>query len=128
MTKGTTRNTKPVKRGLVTISIVVPPKNNSKLRNATDTCDPTTDCNNVVSVVKRDKTSPTRVVSKNWESRLRTCPNTSRRMSATTFSPIQETRKNRAYVAAVNITIITIICLYSSKLCRCVHCRIGLAG
>ncbi len=95
-TSGTTRKTNPVRRGLVTISMVVPPRNSSILRSATETCDPTTDCNNVVSVVRRDMTSPMRVVSKNPGLRESTWLKTSRLISATTFSPIQETRKNRA--------------------------------
>ncbi len=50
---------------LVTASITMPPTNRNTLRSAIDMLVPTTVWISVVSVVRRDSTSPVCVVSKN---------------------------------------------------------------
>ena len=50
---------------LVTNSMTRPPENSSVLRSASEMLVPTTVWISVVSVVRRDSTSPVRVVSKN---------------------------------------------------------------
>jgi len=50
---------------LVTNSMTRPPTNSSVLRSASEMLVPTTVWISVVSVVRRDSTSPVRVVSKN---------------------------------------------------------------
>ncbi len=92
-TSGSIRNTYSVRRMLVMSSITKPPMNSSELRRNWLTELPTTFCSNVVSVVRRLSRSPVRVVSKNTVSIDRILAKTSRRMSATTRSPIHETRR-----------------------------------
>ena len=91
-TTGTTRNTRPVSTGLVTNSMTMPPSRLRALRSAMDADEPITVCKSVVSVVRRDKTSPVLVVSKKPACRVITRSNTAWRKSATTRSPSQETR------------------------------------
>ena len=54
----------PASQALVTSIMVMPPINMTKLRNAIDMLEPTKVCTKVVSLVKRDKTSPVCRVSK----------------------------------------------------------------
>jgi hypothetical protein len=63
-TRGTTARTSKVSLGLVTNSITMPPMISSALRSAMETEEPTTTCSKVVSVVRRETTSPVRVISK----------------------------------------------------------------
>ena len=62
-TSGTTRNTSPVSRALVTASNTVPPTSMIAFRSAIETEVPTTICRTLVSVVRRDRISPVRVTS-----------------------------------------------------------------
>ncbi len=64
----------------------------SELRSATDRLLPTTFWISVVSVVRRDSSSPLLVTSKNDGDRPSTWRNTAVRRSATTRSPSQDTR------------------------------------
>ena len=61
-------------------------------RRMMDRFTPEMDCTSVVSVVRRDSTSPTRVVSKNSGSMCTTRRYTAARRSAITRSPTQVTR------------------------------------
>ncbi len=63
-TSGTTASTSKVSFGLVMNSMTAPPMISSALRSAIETDEPTTTCSSVVSVVRRDTTSPVRVISK----------------------------------------------------------------
>ncbi len=63
MITGTSTTISPVSFGLVMASMISPPTSRSMLRRATEALEPTTDCRMVVSVVRRDRTSPVRVVS-----------------------------------------------------------------
>ncbi len=80
-----------VRRGLVMNSITRPPMNSSVLRSASEMLVPTIAWISVVSVVRRDSTSPVRVVSKNSGLWRTTCRYTALRMSAVTRSPSHET-------------------------------------
>ena len=71
-TSGTTTRTKPVSRGLVTTSSATPPTTSSRLRSAWVTLAPITVWMTLVSVVRRDSTSPVRVTSKKPGERWRT--------------------------------------------------------
>ncbi len=90
-TAGTKTMTIRASLGLVTTSMTKPPTSSSRLRMATEAEEPITTCKSVVSVVMRERMSPTRVVSKNAGSRVSTWAKTSLRISATTRSPSQET-------------------------------------
>ncbi len=61
------------------------------LRSANEALEPITTSSSEVSLVRREITSPVRVTSKNPGDRSSRWPNTARRMSAVTRSPIQET-------------------------------------
>ena len=63
-TSGTTTSTKPVSRGLVTTSRTRPPSTSRRLRSACVTLEPITVWITLVSVVRRERTSPVRVTSK----------------------------------------------------------------
>ena len=71
-TSGTTTRMKPVSRGLVTTSRARPPTTSSRLRSAWVTLAPITVWMTLVSVVRRDSTSPVRVTSKKPGERWRT--------------------------------------------------------
>ncbi|MCY1547237.1 hypothetical protein D9M68_832810 [compost metagenome] len=53
----------PLSFGLVTTSSTLPPISMITLRNAIDSDEPITDCNSVVSAVKRDWISELRLLS-----------------------------------------------------------------
>ena len=63
-TSGTQATTTKVSFKLVNNSIASPPINISTLRSAIENDEPIIDCSNVVSVVKRDISSPLRFSSK----------------------------------------------------------------
>ena len=87
----TARKRTRVRSALVAFIITIAPSDVTMLRSAKDADEPMTVCTSVVSVVRRDSTSPVCVVSKNsglWRS---TCANTAWRRSAVTRSPIQVT-------------------------------------
>ena len=71
ITSGTVTRTRPVSFGLVMKSIVKPPIIMSRLRKAIETLEPTAVWISVVSVVRRERTSPVRVTSKKAGLRLR---------------------------------------------------------
>ena len=91
-TTGTISTTKPVSVGLVTMSMALAPRNSSRLRSAEDACWPITVCSRVVSVVMRESSSPTLLISKKAGLSPTRRRKTARLMSATTRSPSQETR------------------------------------
>ena len=62
-----------ISRGLVAISIAMPPTNSTALRSPIETLDPTALWITVVSVVRRDSTSPVFSVSKNCGLCVSTC-------------------------------------------------------
>jgi len=62
------------------------------LRSATEAEEPITVCTRVVSAVRRESTSPVRVISKKAGVRPSTLSNTALRMSAVTRSPSQVTK------------------------------------
>jgi len=59
--------------GLVAISIAIAPMPSTALRRPIDRLEPTTVCTSVVSVVRRDSTSPVWVLSKNSGLCVTTC-------------------------------------------------------
>ena len=59
------RMTMPITRGLVHTSMMTAPPPTTALRRPMDSDEPTTVCTSVVSVVRRESTSPVCVVSKN---------------------------------------------------------------
>jgi hypothetical protein len=73
-------------------SITSPPSISSTLRRPMDRLVPITVCTSVVSVVRRDSTSPVWVVSKYCGLMLMTWRYTALRTSAVTRSPSQDTR------------------------------------
>ena len=60
----------------------------SRLRRNIEMPKPITCCNCVVSLDRRDTSSPERAVSKNEGDRVRMCENTARRRSVTMRSPV----------------------------------------
>ena len=64
-TSSSTRNTWPITQGLVHTSMPRAPAPITALRRPIERDDPTTVCTRVVSVVRRESTSPVWVVSKN---------------------------------------------------------------
>ena len=76
---------------LVMNSMIMPPTNSRKLRSASEMLVPTRVWISVVSVVRRDSTSPVLVVSKNCGLWLSTWVYTALRRSAVTRSPSQDT-------------------------------------
>ena len=91
-TTGTISTTKPVSVGLVTTSMALAPRKSSRLRSAEDACWPIIVCSRVVSVVMRDSSSPTLLISKKAGLSPTRRRKTAHLMSATTRSPSQETR------------------------------------
>ena len=77
--------------GFVTTSMPIAPTPSTALRRPIDRLEPTTVCTSVVSVVRRDSTSPVCVVSKNSGLCRTTCEYTALRRSAVTRSPSQLT-------------------------------------
>ena len=77
--------------GLVAISMVRPPTNSTALRRPMLMLEPTALWITVVSVVRRDSTSPVFSVSKNCGLCCSTCAYTAWRRSVVTRSPIQVT-------------------------------------
>ena len=67
-TTGTISTTKPVSVGLVTTSMALAPRKSSRLRSADDACWPIIVCSRVVSVVTRESSSPTLLISKKADS------------------------------------------------------------
>ena len=80
---------------LTTNSITAAPDIIRRLRTNIDRPKPMTCCSRVVSVVRREITSPVRVASKNPGSSPRMWSNTARRRSVITRSPVVIMRKNR---------------------------------
>ena len=91
-TSGTPTRHKPASLGLVTIIITIAPSAMTRLRSANEAEEPTTTWISVVSAVRRDSTSPVRVVSKKLGLKERTWLKMRDRTSAVTRSPIQVTR------------------------------------
>ena len=91
-TSGVPSSTSPVRWGLVSASMTVPPMTRSRVRRAMARVDPTTTWSNVVSEVSREMISPVRAVSKNptWSASTRS--KTAVRTSAITRSPIHPSR------------------------------------
>lgn len=77
--------------GLVSASITVAPTRLKLERSAIDSDEPAIVCTSVVSVVRRESTSPVRVTSKNVGSMRITRRYTALRTSATMRSPSQVT-------------------------------------
>ncbi len=90
-TSGTPASTSSVSFGLVSISITRPPRSSRRLRTAIDTLEPITVSSIVVSLVRREITSPVRVTSKKPGGSVSRWSNTARRRSAVTRSPSHET-------------------------------------
>jgi hypothetical protein len=76
---------------LVTNSITIPPMNRKRFLSASEMLVPTTVWISVVSVVRRDSTSPVRVISKNCGLCVTTCVYTLPRRSVVMRSPSQDT-------------------------------------
>ena len=91
-TTGTISSTRAVSLKLVSASMIRLPIPSSVLRTAIDTLVPTTCSSSALSAVRREITSPVRACSKNAGDSSSRCANTSRRKSATTRSPSQDTR------------------------------------
>ena len=89
---GIARMTKRDSRGLVTAIMIDEPMNSTRLRNATDTDEPTALLICVVSAVSREVISPVLAVSKKPGASSVRCANTAARRSATTRSPMIVTR------------------------------------
>ena len=64
-TSGISSKMMPASQALVTAIMIKPPSSVTALRNVIDKLTPAMDCTRLVSVVKRDSTSPLRVTSKN---------------------------------------------------------------
>ena len=77
---------------LVSASITRPPTISSKLRIAIDALEPITVSSIVVSLVRREITSPVRVTSKKPGGSVSRWSNTARRRSAVTRSPSHDTK------------------------------------
>ncbi len=90
-TIGTTSSTMPASLALVISSSTSAPSIITALRRYCDTAEPTSDCSTAISAVMRARMSPVRAVSKNAGDRLMTWLNSSRRISAATRSPSQDT-------------------------------------
>ena len=82
----------PASLGLVTISMVKAPTSISALRIHCETAEPISACSTDTSAVSRVRMSPVRAVSKKLGDSETILSNTSRRMSAATRSPSQDTR------------------------------------
>ena len=91
ITSGSRIASAPVSFGLVSASMTRAPARLRVERSAIDSEEPAIDCTSVVSVVRRDSTSPVRVTSKNVGSIRITRPYTALRTSATMRSPSQVT-------------------------------------
>ena len=92
ITTGTPASTSSVSLVLVSASIARPPTSSSRLRIAIDALEPMTVSSIVVSLVRREITSPVRVTSKNPGGSVSRWSNTARRRSAVTRSPIHDTK------------------------------------
>jgi hypothetical protein len=90
-THTTAASTWPIIQALVHTSMTTAPSPVTALRSPIDSEAPTTDCTSVVSVVRRESTSPTRVCSKNAGGCASTRQYTALRKSAVTRSPSQLT-------------------------------------
>ena len=91
-------------QGLVRASMTSPPLISSRARRAMARVEPTTVCNRVVSAVRREMSSPVRLVSKKPRSSPSTREKTATRMSATTRSPIQLSSQERARMAPAMVS------------------------
>ena len=91
-TTGISTRMTPVSWALVRASSTSEPTTLKLDRRMMERLTPEIACTSVVSVVSRDSTSPTRVVSKNKGSMCTTRRYTAVRRSATTRSPTQVTR------------------------------------
>ena len=92
MISGISTTITPISLALVTAISTSAPTTFSAERSVIEMFTPAIDCTSVVSVVRRDSTSPVRVTSKNVRSIASTRSYTLARMSATTRSPSQLTR------------------------------------
>ena len=88
-TSSSTPSTCAMIHGLVQMSMASAPRPMTVLRRPMENEDPTTVCTSVVSVVRRDSTSPVCVVSKNSGLCRSTWAYTALRTSAVTRSPSQ---------------------------------------
>ncbi len=91
-TTGTPSSTSRVSLALVRASITRPPTSSSTLRTAIDALVPITVSSIAVSLVMREITSPVRVISKNSGDSSSRWSNSTRRRSAVTRSPSQDTK------------------------------------
>ncbi len=91
ITSGTPSTTSAVSLGLVMISMTRAPAMIRVFLNANEAEEPITTSSSAVSLVRREIASPVRMVSKNPGDCSSRCPNTARRMSAETRSPIHDT-------------------------------------
>ncbi len=82
----------PASLALVTSSIASDPSSSSALRSHCEIAEPTSVCSTETSAVSRVSRSPVRVVSSAVGVSPSTRANTSRRRSAATRSPSQDTR------------------------------------